>query len=82
MARKRPVAPKITAACGDMPLFIASFIPPVARVVLDVRTETTWMGYFYYVNTIGNPVIYYAFNDKFRDKVKETLKAFDLPCWL
>ena len=61
-------------------LFVASFIPPMLRIALDFSDDTAWLGYIYHVNNIGHPVIYYVFNDSFRDKVNETLTSFYLLC--
>ena len=44
----------------------ASVVTNVGVTVFDYR----WMCYFYFVNHIGNPVIYYCFVPKFREGVK------------
>ena len=33
-----------------------------------------WMVYFFWINHVGNPVIYYCFVQKFREGVKESVR--------
>ena len=53
-------------------LFLASFLPIIA-LALGAQSNYPWLGYFYHLNNVGNPVIYYAFSDKFREEVKAIL---------
>ena len=37
----------------------------------EVIKRFHWLSYVYYLNSVGNPFIYYVFNDKFRSDVKQ-----------
>ena len=47
----------------------------VSQLVITVFGQL-WMVYFFYINHIGNPVIYYCFVPKFREGVKKHARAF------
>ena len=54
-------------------LFLATVIPVA---ILSRNTNANrWIVYIYYINNIGNPFIYYVFNDRFRDEVKVVLRS-------
>ena len=50
---------------------LASIVSTVGIVIF----KKIWMGYFFYINHIGNPVIYYCFVPKFREGVKECART-------
>ena len=56
-------------------LFLVSFLPIIVLAVFT-QESNTWLSYFYHLNNVGNPVIYYAFSDKFREEVKAILSRF------
>ena len=56
-------------------LFLATLIPPTIITISMADVQYQWVGYLYYINNIGNPWIYYAFNDKFRAEVKVMLRS-------
>ena len=56
-------------------LFLATLIPPTIITISMADVQYQWVGYLYYINNIGNPLIYYAFNDKFRAEVKVMLRS-------
>ena len=47
----------------------------LASSVMTVIFVERWALYFFYINHIGNPVIYYCFVPKFREGVKEIARA-------
>ena len=55
-------------------LYLATILPVVGFAL----GAGPWLGYFYHLNNVGNPVIYYAFSDKFREEVKAMLSRFKL----
>ena len=55
---------------GILVLFIIAYVPNLVQSINHNRSLT----YFYFFNSIGNPFVYYAFNDKFRNKVKDLAK--------
>ena len=55
---------KALRLCGGvLALFILSFVPNTFLSVTGIRS----LNYFYYFNHVGNPVVYYIFNEKFRN---------------
>ena len=50
---------------------LSTLLCTVGYVVLHQR----WMVYFFWINHIGNPVIYYCFVPKFKAGVKESARA-------
>ena len=58
-------------------LYLFSSVPSLLVLASDYDDDADyrWVGYLYYINNIGNPVIYYAFNDKFRQEVKTLLRS-------
>ena len=55
-------------------LFLVSFLPMIGLAVGAGKTAP-WLAYFHHLNNVGNPVIYYAFNEKFREEVKAILSG-------
>ena len=55
---------KALRLCGSvLALFILSFVPNTFLSVTGIRS----LNYFYYFNHVGSPVVYYIFNEKFRN---------------
>ena len=52
---------------GVLGLFVLSNVPNTCHVFTGIR----FLNYFFYTNCIGNPVVYYMFNEKFRNDVNE-----------
>ena len=52
---------------GVLALFVLANVPSVALTMTSLR----FLNYFFYINCIGNPVVYYMFNEKFRDEVND-----------
>ena len=42
---------------------------------VGINVKQMWAYYFFYINHIGNPVIYYCFVPKFREGVKASARA-------
>ena len=59
---------------GVLVLYLATVIP-VALLAANINSTHLWVAYVYYINNIGNPFIYYAFNDRFRDEVKAMFRS-------
>ena len=51
-------------------LFLAA-ATPASIVTVDKERRYDWVKYFFFVKNAGNPFIYYTFNDKFRNDVKQ-----------
>ena len=53
-------------------LFLVTFVTAMILSLGDskLNMKYSWLSYIYYFNSIGNPFIYYIFNEKFRDDVK------------
>ena len=51
-------------------LFVLSNVPNVFHMLTGFR----FLNYFFYVNCIGNPVVYYIFNEKFRNDFNDLFK--------
>ena len=55
---------------GILVLFFITYVPNLVQAITHNRSLT----YFYFFNSIGNPFIYYAFNDKFRNEVRDLVR--------
>ena len=47
------------------------FVVANAAATVVVLLDVTWLSYVYCINHTANPVIYYCFVEKFRNRVKE-----------
>ena len=68
VSKKRSAHVKTLRLCaGVLALFLISFVPNIFVGITDIRI----LAYFFFVNNIGNPVVYYVLNDQFRNKVNK-----------
>ena len=58
-----------------MAILIQLFASPVVSNTGLLIIGSSWPLYFYFINHIGNPVIYYCFVPRFRDGVKASARA-------
>ena len=52
---------------GVLFLFVLAYVPSIIHIVTGIRG----LSYFFYINCVGNPVVYYMFNEKFGNDVRE-----------
>ena len=62
---------KALRLCGGvLALFILAFVPNVILTITEIRA----LNYFYYFNHVGNPLVYYLFNERFRNDVTDIIE--------
>ena len=63
----------VTALMIYTAIFLQHLLAALLSNVMFSVINRRWAFYFFYINHIGNPVIYYALVPKFREGVKENL---------